>query len=208
MKQMNSLVIGTNPVDGQQILFLSNQGCIIAMSISVSDAYNINMALNNISTVRPLTHQLLLNFANQVDRIFDHVVIDLADDGAFFAGIQIRRFDASNTALTTLIANPSDAVVVALRAKVPIFVTDKVVCSSRCQNSKPEETNAQSSKTEQRQSQNLNTEQSQNLSTEQSQNLSTEQSQNLNTEQTEADAFKKFIQTVKASDFSTGGAEK
>lgn len=184
MKQMTSLVIGTNPVDGQQILFLSDQGCIIAMSISVSDAHNINMALNNVTTVRPLTHQLLLNFASQVDRDFDHVVIDLADDGAFFAGIQIRRFDGGGSALTTLIANPSDAVVVAVRAKVPIFVTDKVVSNSRCQNSKTDQTEVQISKTEQI------------------------KAENLPTDQTETDAFKRFIHTVKASDFSTGSAER
>lgn len=128
MKQMTSIAIATDPRDGQQILLLTDteEKMIVSMSITLSDAQSINMALNCISPVKPLTHQLLLNFASEAGRHFERVEIDLCEDDSFFATIKIGKSIYPNNSIS-LVANPADGIVVAIRAKVPIFVSDAVL---------------------------------------------------------------------------------
>lgn len=127
MKQMTNIAIATDPRDGQQILLLTDaeEKMIVPMSITLNDAQSINMALNCVSPVKPLTHQLLLNFASEAGRFFERVEIDLCSDGSFFATIKIGKSAYPNNSMA-LVANPADGIVVAIRAKVPIFVSDTV----------------------------------------------------------------------------------
>ncbi|CAN5639853.1 hypothetical protein BH10CYA1_BH10CYA1_13600 [soil metagenome] len=132
MRQMSSIAIASDPRDGQQILFLSDnhETRVIPMTISVNDAHSINLALNELQTVKPLTHQLLLNFARQSDRSFERVEFDLGNDGSFCATIMIRRNNGGHGSdLLPLIANPADAVVIAIRARVPIYVSEQIIAN-------------------------------------------------------------------------------
>jgi len=131
MNQMTAIAIGTDPRDGQQILLLSDseEKTIIPMSITLDDAQSINLALSHINTVKPLTHQLLLNLASELDRSFARVDIDVSGDGSFFATIKIRKNGFPDNVIS-LVSNPADAIVVAIRAKVPIFISDAVLATN------------------------------------------------------------------------------
>lgn len=131
MKQMINIAIATDPRDGQQILLLSDaeEKMIVPMSIPLHDAQSINMALSCVNTIKPLTHQLLLNFASETGRYFERVEIDLAGDESFFATIKIRKSARPND-IISLVANPADGIVIAIRAKVPVFVSDAVLATS------------------------------------------------------------------------------
>ncbi len=130
MRQMSSIGLVIAPTTGQQILILSGLEMrrIIPITISLTQANDINMALSGIDTVRPLTHQLLLNVVNQSEQELECVQIELGGDGTFFATIKLRRLGSAYH--NNLIADPVDAVVLAIRAKVPIFVSEQVMATS------------------------------------------------------------------------------
>ncbi len=133
MRQMCSLALTIDPRDGQQILLLTNaeEKRTIPISVTLSDAHNINLALSSLSTFRPLTHELMVNLVSQLGQTFACVEIDLGGDGAFFATIKIKQAGSrSQDKIISLIANPADAIVVAIRARVPIFVSEQVMAMS------------------------------------------------------------------------------
>ena len=73
---------------------------------------------------RPLTHDLALRLIESLDANLDRVVIDKApDDEIYYARLHLR---ASSGDLS-MEARPGDAMAMALRADVPIYVTGDVL---------------------------------------------------------------------------------
>jgi bifunctional DNase/RNase len=71
---------------------------------------------------RPLTHDLFLTLFGRLNVQLTRVVItDLRDD-VYYATVQVA---APGTSFT-LDARPSDAIALAVRAKVPVLVEDRV----------------------------------------------------------------------------------
>ena len=90
----------------------------LALAIGPFEANGIAIALQGVTPPRPLTHDLFLNVMASLKRI---VVTDLRDD-IFYAQLHL---EAGGTP-RTIDARPSDAIALALRARVPILVEDRV----------------------------------------------------------------------------------
>ena len=84
----------------------------------------LDRALHGKVTSRPLTHDLVLNTVEGLGGQLERVIVDNLRDDTFFAKLEIRRPDGS-TALVD--SRPSDAVVLAVRRRVPIFVAEQVL---------------------------------------------------------------------------------
>jgi uncharacterized protein len=94
----------------------------IMMSIGVAEATGIALPLQGITPPRPLTHDLFLTLFGRLNVALTRVVItDLRDD-VFYAVLHLT----ANGAAFSLDSRPSDAIALAIRAKVPVFVEDRV----------------------------------------------------------------------------------
>lgn len=94
----------------------------LAMFIGVAEATGISLPLHGVTPPRPLTHDLFLTLFGRLNVQVTRVVItDLRDD-VYYAIVHVS---APGTTFT-LDARPSDAIALAIRAKVPVLVEDRV----------------------------------------------------------------------------------
>ncbi|MBI4241566.1 MAG: bifunctional nuclease family protein [Candidatus Rokubacteria bacterium] len=94
----------------------------LAMVIGHAEANGIALPLNGITPPRPLTHDLFLTLFGRLKVTLTRVVItDLRDD-IYYATVYLS---AGGSELT-LDSRPSDAIALAIRAKVPVLVEDRV----------------------------------------------------------------------------------
>ena len=94
----------------------------LAMVIGHAEANGIALPLNGITPPRPLTHDLFLTLFGRLHVTIRRVVItDLRDD-IYYATLYLK----ANGSEMMLDSRPSDAIALALRAKAPILVEDRV----------------------------------------------------------------------------------
>jgi uncharacterized protein len=94
----------------------------VVMMIGAAEATGIAVPLQGVTPPRPLTHDLFLTLFGRLNVQVTRVVItDLRDD-VYYATLQLT---APGTTFT-LDSRPSDAIALAIRAKVPILVEDRV----------------------------------------------------------------------------------
>ena len=94
----------------------------LIMVIGPAEATGIAVPLQGVTPPRPLTHDLFLTLFGRLNVQVTRVVItDLRDD-IYYATLQLT---APGTSFT-LDARPSDAIALAIRAKVPVLVEDRV----------------------------------------------------------------------------------
>ena len=94
----------------------------LAMAIGQFEANGIAIALQGVTPPRPLTHDLFLNVLGDLRASLKRIVVtDLRDD-VFYAQLHLE----SAGARLTIDSRPSDAIALALRARVPILVEDRV----------------------------------------------------------------------------------
>jgi len=94
----------------------------LAMTIGQFEANGIAIALQGVTPPRPLTHDLFLNVLGDLRASLKRIVVtDLRDD-IFYAQLHLEAAGAR----LTIDARPSDAIALALRARVPILVEDRV----------------------------------------------------------------------------------
>lgn len=88
--------------------------------IGAPEATAIAYAQQGVTPPRPLTHDLLLDVLTGLGHELSSVVITRMEDNIFYAELVID-------ATTRISSRSSDAVAVALRAKVPVYVDDEVL---------------------------------------------------------------------------------
>jgi len=94
----------------------------LAMVIGAAEATGIAVPLQGVTPPRPLTHDLFLKLFGELKVTLTRVVItDLRDD-IYYATVHLSGGGGD----LTLDARPSDAIALALRAKVPVLVEERV----------------------------------------------------------------------------------
>jgi bifunctional DNase/RNase len=93
---------------------------VIYVDHSVGNA--IQMTLDGVKKERPLTHDLMASIMLGLDTKLDHIVINDAREGTFFARIILRMENELGKKIVEIDARPSDSIVLALQQKRPIFV--------------------------------------------------------------------------------------
>jgi uncharacterized protein len=93
--------------------------------IGKPEADSIALALGKVATPRPLTHDLVKNIVDGLKVKIVKIVVTEITDNTYYALIYLN--DGKKETLVD--SRPSDAVAVALRASVPIFVEDNIMAT-------------------------------------------------------------------------------
>lgn len=89
--------------------------------IGAFEAQSIAFAMEKVPTPRPLTHDLMKNILELLNAVANEVFINDLRDGTFFA-----RIIFENPPLD-VDARPSDAIALALRLNIPIYVNSDLI---------------------------------------------------------------------------------
>lgn len=87
------------------------------------EASSISFALEDVTTPRPMTHDLMKAVLDVVDAKMISVVISDLKDNTYYAKIHLTYEDSEYS----IDARPSDAIALALRTKAPIFANEEVI---------------------------------------------------------------------------------
>jgi len=114
-----------DPVSNMPIIILKDSSGeqVLPIWVGIFEANAIAMQLEKIVSPRPMTHDLLRNVIESLKARVDRVVITDLKENTFFALIHIER----NGEQLAIDARPSDAMALALRSEVPIYVDETVL---------------------------------------------------------------------------------
>ena len=114
-----------DPVSNSPIVVLKDEEekFFLPIWVGIFEANAIALQLENVTTPRPMTHDLLRTMISELDARVTRVVINDLRDSTFFA--QIRLIAGERT--LELDARPSDAIALALRTEAPIYVAQSVL---------------------------------------------------------------------------------
>ncbi len=114
----NMPIIILRDADGQRVL---------PIWVGIFEANAIALQMENISTPRPMTHDLLRNVIEDLSGRVTKVVVSDLRDNTFYALIYVD-IGADTVAVD---ARPSDAIALALRAQAPIYVEESVIDNAK-----------------------------------------------------------------------------
>lgn len=114
-----------DPVSNSPIVVLRDHEDKIFLPIWVGifEANAIALRLEDIETPRPMTHDLLRSFIQELQGSVTRIVINDLKESTFYALIHIAAGDRE----MSIDARPSDAIALALRTSAPIFVDQSVL---------------------------------------------------------------------------------
>lgn len=87
------------------------------------EADAITIELQDVEMARPVTHDLLKNVINEMGGKVSHVLIKALNEGVFYASL----FVDVNGDMKEIDSRSSDAIALAVRVKVPVFVSQDVM---------------------------------------------------------------------------------
>lgn len=131
----------TDPNTEAQIVILKDPQNmeLLPIWVGLTEGNAIRLAMEGVAPPRPLTHDLLSDLLKSLHVLMDKVLIHDISDGTYFATLYLIRKKTKNTnnpeqyppnennEELTVDARPSDAIALALRMGVPIYVTEEVL---------------------------------------------------------------------------------
>lgn len=129
MIEMRVMGIALDTRTGSPIVVLNDKENRKALPIWIgsAEASAIIRKIENIPTSRPLTHDLFIDIANQSGYKITKTEINDVDDQTYFATVYMYNEELKKE--LEIDSRPSDAIAIALRADVPIFVTANVLAT-------------------------------------------------------------------------------
>ena len=125
MLEMTVDSIRVSPQNYQRVVILKEKASdrYLPIWIGPAEADAIAVKLQDLSVPRPLTHDLLGTIIDSLGGTIDHILVSDLEIDTFFAKITIQ----ANVASIEFDCRPSDAVALAVRAKVPIYANEEVM---------------------------------------------------------------------------------
>jgi bifunctional DNase/RNase len=120
-------VKGLMPTANGCAVFLGDDSKTFVIYVDHAIGNVIQLTLDGVKKERPLTHDLIGSIMLGLDTKLDHIVINDARDGTFFARIILRMENELGKKIVELDARPSDSIVLALQQKRPLFVARTVL---------------------------------------------------------------------------------
>ena len=118
-----------DPISNMPIVILRDKDGQKTLPIWVGmfEANAIALQIENISTPRPMTHDLLRNVIHDLKASVQKIVVCDLQDSTFYALIYLTL----NGEVVAIDSRPSDAIALALRTRAPIFVEEAVIDNAK-----------------------------------------------------------------------------
>jgi uncharacterized protein len=128
MQEMHVYGVSFDLVGKQPIVLLKtvDGNKFLPIWIGHPEAAAILMKLQNASTPRPMTHDLVTEILGELNAQVTRVAVTELRENTFYAQVTIQQ-DGSEIDVDS---RPSDAIALAVRASAPIFVADEVIDES------------------------------------------------------------------------------
>ena len=125
MLEMTIDSIRVSPMNYQRVVILKEKDSdrYLPIWIGPAEADAIAVKLQDLSVPRPLTHDLLRAVIDNLGGSVQHILVNDLQNDTFYAKIAIQH----NGDTKEIDCRPSDAVALAVRAQVPIFVEEAVL---------------------------------------------------------------------------------
>jgi bifunctional DNase/RNase len=125
MQKMDIYGVSFDLVGKQPIVLLktADGNRFLPIWIGHPEAAAILMKLQNASSPRPLTHDLMTDMLAQLDAQILRVTVTELRDNTFYAAITLLQDGAE----IEIDSRPSDAIALAVRTEAPIFADDSVI---------------------------------------------------------------------------------
>ncbi len=101
----------------------SQHGRLLPIFIGGPEATAIALAMDDVETPRPMTHDLFKSVLDILAVSVERVVVTKVEDKTFFAELEIQGADG----IRTVSSRPSDAIALAVRTGTPIYVDEGVL---------------------------------------------------------------------------------
>ncbi len=108
------------------VLKVKGSDTYLPIFIGPFEVESIRLKLMDVKVERPLTHDLLTSVIGEMGGQIESVIVSELKNDTFYAKILIGSGDN----LIEIDARPSDAIAIAIRSNVPIFVEDEVVAQA------------------------------------------------------------------------------
>ena len=124
IKKMEVAGVTVDPATKAPILVLRDEemGRTVPIWIGIFEATAILSRLERVTPPRPMTHDLLKNVLESLGGKLEKVIIHDLRDNTYIAKLIIEVGDK----LIEIDSRPSDAIAIAVRLKIPIFVSHKL----------------------------------------------------------------------------------
>ena len=118
-----------DPMSNSPIVVLKDddEKLFLPIWVGIFEANAIALQLENITTPRPMTHDLLREMIQRLDARVTRIVINDLKDATFYAQIRLMIHRGTGDQMLEIDARPSDAIALALRTEAPIFVAQSVL---------------------------------------------------------------------------------
>ena len=125
MLEMKVKGLTLDPLTNMPIVILkdTDEKKVLPIWVGIFEANAIALEMEQVSTPRPMTHDLLKNIIEGFQAQVARIVVNDLKDNTFYAVITINL----NGSEVLIDARPSDAIALALRVNAPIFVAEKVI---------------------------------------------------------------------------------
>lgn len=117
---------GVIPTPNGFAVFLGTEAKAFVIYVDHFVGNAIQMTMNGVKKDRPLTHDLIHSIFLGLGTRLDHIVINDAREGTFFARIILRMENELGKKIIEIDARPSDSIVLALQQQRPIYVAQPV----------------------------------------------------------------------------------
>ena len=117
---------GVMPTANGCAVFIGNDDKTFVIYVDHSVGNAIQMTLKGEKKERPLTHDLIGSILLGLSAQLEHVLINDAREGTFFARILLRMENELGRKIIEIDARPSDSIVLALQHKRPLYVARAV----------------------------------------------------------------------------------
>lgn len=138
MIQMQLGGLGFDPKNMSPIILLKDteERNFLPIWIGMFEAAAIAMELQDFKPPRPMTHDLLTKVITSLNGEIKRVLISEVVENTFYAIIEVMTSDKK---ILKIDSRPSDAIAVAVRASVDIYVSESVMAKAKMVNSEKDE---------------------------------------------------------------------
>ena len=129
-----------DPVTNMPIVILRDKEGqrVLPIWVGIFEANAIALQIENVTTPRPMTHDLLRNVIHDLNASVQKIVVCDLQENTFYALVYL----SAQGETVAIDARPSDAIALALRTRAPIFVEETVIDNAKTVDFAPDKNDA------------------------------------------------------------------